>query len=81
MRAPSLKLLETLPDIHCPRCELQMSLDGFKYNCPRCGYAFQVDTEKKLPVFPEKELVGKEVQRRYEIMKQFHSMRWSAKGR
>ncbi len=57
-----------------------MDQEELSYQCPKCGYAFAVDTEKKLPVFPEMELAGEEVQRRYQIMKQFHSMRWSARS-
>ncbi|MFW6188845.1 MAG: hypothetical protein ACOC7T_00295 [Planctomycetota bacterium] len=80
VRGPSLKLLDTLPHIRCPACDVQMEREKLHYECEKCGYTFDVDSEKKLPVFPEAELGGEEVQRRYQVMEQFHSMRWSARS-
>jgi predicted amidophosphoribosyltransferase len=79
VRGPSLKLLDTLPHIRCPGCEVQMDREKLHYYCPKCGYTFDVDSEKKLPVFPDTELDDDEFQRRYQVMEQFHSMRWSAR--
>ncbi len=80
VRGPSLRILDSLPHVRCPACDVQMSREHRHYECPRCSYTFDVDKEKNLPVFPEAELRATEVQRRHKVMEQFHSMRWSARA-